>query len=58
VITYVTRQGPGYARSYADHRQYESVRWVFGYKYASEAARKAYQPLYLKFLQSLQQFAD
>lgn len=57
-VTYVTRKGPGYMRSYADYRQYESVRWVFGYKYASEAARKAYSPLYLKFKQSLKQYAD
>lgn len=57
-VTYVTRQGPGYTRSYADYRQYETVRWVFGYQYASEAARKAYNPLYLKFKQSLQQYAD
>lgn len=59
IITAVTRKGPGYSRSYADYESPElNTRKIFGYKYASEAAYKAYRPLYLKFKGSLVQYAD
>jgi hypothetical protein len=60
-FTYVTILGPGrhYERSYVDIRQPDQkTRWVFGYKYRSTEAYKAYLPHYLKFKASLQQFAD
>jgi len=59
IITYVTRQGPGYTRSWADIRQPAfSTRWVFGYQYQDQDAYRKYRPLYLKFKQSLKQYAD
>lgn len=59
LITFVTRKGPGYSRSYADYENATlNTRKIFGYKYASDAAYKAYKPLYLKFKGSLIQYAD
>lgn len=59
VITYVTRKGPGYSRSYADYENATlNTRKIFGYKYASDAAYRAYKPLYMKFKGSLVQYAD
>jgi hypothetical protein len=58
-ITYVTRKGPGYLRSYADTRDAMcNTRWVLGYQYQNQAAYNKYRPLYLKFKQSLRQYAD
>lgn len=58
-ITYLTFTGPGYTRAYADYKSTDgSTRWGFGIKYKSQSAYKAYRPLYLKFKQSLKQYAD
>ena len=58
-ITYVTLKGLAYTRSYADYRDAQSnTRWVFGYKYKDSASYHAYRDLYLKFKQSLKQYAD
>jgi len=59
IITYITRKGPGYTRSYADIRQPQlNTRWVFGYRYKNQAAYKQYRPQYMRFKQSLKQYAD
>jgi hypothetical protein len=58
-IINVTRQGPGYTRSYADYRDAMcGTRWVFGYQYRNQAAYNKYRAQYLRFKQSLQQYAD
>ncbi|MGE5532662.1 MAG: hypothetical protein ACM3VW_11160, partial [Bacteroidota bacterium] len=58
-ITYMTFTGPGYTRAYADYKSTDgSTRWGLGIKYKSQAAYNAYRPLYLKFKQSLKQYAD
>lgn len=58
-ITYVTFKGTGYTRSYADYRDAQSnTRWTFGYKYKDSASYHAYRDLYVKFKQSLKQYAD
>lgn len=58
-ITYLTFTAPGYTRAYADYKPRDgSTRWGFGIKYKSQAAYNAYRPLYLKFKQSLKQYAD
>lgn len=59
VITYVTRQGNGYLRSYADIKDTVSnTRWTFGFRYRDQAIYKQYRPVYVVFRQSLKQFAD
>jgi hypothetical protein len=58
-ITYMTFTGPGYTRTYADYKSNDgATRWGLGIKYKSQAAYNAYRPLYLKFKQSLKQYAD
>jgi hypothetical protein len=58
-ITYLTFTAPTYTRAYADYQSQEgNVRWGFGIKYKSQSAYTAYRPLYLKFKQSLKQYAD
>ena len=58
-ITYLTFTGPGYTRAYVDYQSPDgATRWGFGIKYKSQAAYNAYRPLYLKFKQSLEQYAD
>jgi hypothetical protein len=58
-ITYLTFTGPGYTRAYADYKSPASeTRWGFGIKYKSQSAYNTYRPLYLKFRQSLRQYAD
>lgn len=59
IVTYVTRQGNGYIRSYADIRDPESnTRWTFGFRYKNQSVYNQYRSLYLQFKQSLKQFAD
>lgn len=59
VITYVTYKAPTFTRSYAEYRQPDyNTRWIFGYKYLDSASYHAYRDLYLKFKQSLKQYAD
>lgn len=58
-ITYVTVLGNGYTRSWALTEQPSlNTSWVFGFKYNNQAAYQRYRPQYLRFKQSLQQFAD
>jgi hypothetical protein len=55
----VTVRGPGYSRSWVDvTNAAQNTRHVFGYKYKNAAAYADFRPLYLKFKESLQQFAD
>ncbi|HEY3396124.1 MAG TPA: hypothetical protein VGM19_00545 [Armatimonadota bacterium] len=57
----VTLRGPGgkYERAYVDVSNATAhTRHVFGIKYRNAAAYSDYLPLYLKFKESLQQFAD
>ena len=58
-ITYLTLKGPKGYRSYADTRNSQlNTRVVFGFAYRNQAAYKKYRPMYMKFKQSLVQFAD
>ncbi len=60
-VEWVTIAGPGgkYKRSYADTtNETENTRRVFGIKYPNKSAYDAYRDLYLKFKESLQQYAD
>jgi hypothetical protein len=59
--TWVTFSGPGgkYERSYADTVDAaQNTRTVFGFRYPNKAAYERWRPAYLKFKQSLQQYAD
>jgi hypothetical protein len=60
-VEWVTIAGPGgtYKRSYAETtNEIENTRRVFGIKYANQAAYDSYRDLYLKFKESLKQYAD
>jgi hypothetical protein len=57
-LTICAKDG-GYCRAYQDTMAYQgSVRTTVGITYRNEEARRQYLPEYLKFRQSLQQFAD
>lgn len=56
---FVTVRGPGYSRSWVEvTNAAQNTRHVFGFRYKNAAAYADYQPLYRKFKESLQQFAD
>lgn len=58
-VTYLTFRAPGYTRAYADYQSHDgTTRWGLGIKYKSQSAYNTYRPLYLKFKQSLKQYAD
>lgn len=60
-VTYITiaAQDESYRRSYQDTTAQDgAVRWVIGIQYKDKSAFETYKSAYLKFKQSLVQFAD
>jgi hypothetical protein len=57
-FTFTPRKS-GFTRSYVETKnEEETVRWVIGIEYADKKSYDKYQSAYLKFKQSLKQFAD
>jgi hypothetical protein len=59
--TWVTLSGPGgkYERSYVDTvDSSQNTRLVFGFRYPDKATYQRWRPTYLKFKESLKQYAD
>lgn len=55
----ITAKDGSYSRSYRETSEYEgTVRWVVGIKYKDKASYNKYRNLYVKFRDSLIQFAD
>ena len=47
-----------YRRSYQEIKMDENINWVFGFKYKDEAAYNQYKLAYLRFKNSIKQYAD
>jgi hypothetical protein len=57
ILYTIAAKDGSYKRSYRETRQYD-VNWVLGIRYSSQKAYDKYQQAYVRFKESLEQFAD